>query len=167
MQRCIEKYGFQHVAVAKKYIGQLDRQWEVIAQKSTGDDVIVLTLAVVKELIAFILVTGFSDWKGSNFLWDEKQQKLTIIDTEDRSFNSWVGLHQLLNYQGVNMELDALEHLRKVIEDLKYDSSAIVDVDLWGNASYYPVCSNLTKVTVYDDVDINFESVKKFFTPPI
>jgi hypothetical protein len=176
MRNCIESNNFTTLAVPKKWIYKVNGQWRVYAEYIPSKKV-KFTLEEIKELVEFAEQTGYSDWSrvmklsdevfvsvSPNVIADERNGKITIIDTEDRSFKApgvmypdesfpkkckLQSAYSLYKYFDDDMEDDARKWLDDYIIYLKDNSEGrtIIDSLPWSGQ--------------FDDPNFDFEKIKK------
>lgn len=151
--------------IAQKYLGFFDGCFKVIAENIKSHDKSHFTLEEVKQLTQFVEETGYRDWTGYNWTFDE-QGKFVCFDTDDGGFAvgrvhggqdgiPWnckliyvVNLRYML---GAQMNEDALAWITARANELM-DSPE-------GLAEHTPIFRN----SKYDTPGMDFERVKKDF----
>ncbi len=135
-----------------------------------------ISLHETKQLAQLAEETGFTDWGGALVVPDGRrrwptnvlrntQGKFVLIDTEDKSFQSYfhdhpiqlikIRLEQLINFCDQKSDPTAQQWLEKRAATLqKTPYGATTPIELWNNPQY-------------NDTEIDFEQVKKEFKQKI
>ncbi len=91
MKECINCNNLTLIDVANKYIGKVEGKNYVFAKKvndslaDSWDKTNTISFPLILQLITLARETGYSDWQGANWIFNE-EGKFVCIDTEDRSF---------------------------------------------------------------------------------
>ncbi len=167
-KRIIEHNHLDHIAVADKCLCQNGYgDFLVAARKIRSVQGRRLSLKDTQDLITFVEETGFRDWLALDLINDQKNDKLTFVDTENGSFlvgivhgNKEENIPQhcklvylacLAKSLGKFMEKDAVDFCNQRFNQL-FNSPE-------GTQPHTPIFGN----TKYDDSDIDFEKVKEEF----
>jgi hypothetical protein len=162
----IEQENLDTLDIAKKYLGYFEGKFKVVAEtiESHGKDR--FTLKEVQQLTKFVEETGYRDWYGYNWTFDE-QGKFVCFDTDNGGFAvgrvhgggesglplncKTIFAYNLYYKYANNMDEDAREWLEKRVNELLNSPE--------GKAEHKPIYGN----SKYDTPGMNFEQVKKEF----
>jgi hypothetical protein len=162
----IEQENLDTLDMAQKYLGYFDGNFKVIAETIEAHGKDRFTLKEVQQLTKFVEETGYRDWTGYNWTFDE-QGKFVCFDTDDGGFAVGIvkgddenGLpwnckaiyaYNLYYTYANNMDEDAREWLKTRVEELLNSPE--------GKAKHTPISHN----SRYDTPGMKFEQVKKEF----
>lgn len=171
LERFIKDNNLTNIAVAKKFIDCTDENkgCRIIVEKITSADKgRVLTLEDTRQLAMLAEKTGFSDWgmDFDNVIINKKDNKLTLIDTENMSFAMWESfedvpsrhpLHTLASlYQNKRfMNAEARKWLTERINTLL--TECMKNEEECKKQIVMPLCFNST----LDPEDFNLEEIKE------
>lgn len=177
----IRKNKLTHIDVAKKYIYYKNNSYLIVAKYIEEEDNIdkkYITPTMMQELILLTENTRFADWKCFSNLIFAKNGKLTIVDTEDRSFinNYKHAVHftkkHLINIIHLLNEFEGFIHMLENKQNSRYNKSIrfnkatyawlkkyVEDASLQSRTTYMTKF-NLTKNSL-DPLDITLNRIKK------
>lgn len=178
----ITKNGLTSIDVAKKYIYPKNNTYLIVAQYIEEEDNIdkkYITPTMMKELILLTENTRFADWKCFSNLIFAKNGKLTIVDTEDRSFinNYRHAIHftkkHLISIIHLLNEFEGFIHMLENKQNSRYNKSIRLNKSTYAwlkkyvEDSYlqskitYGTHVNLKKNSTLDSLDITLNRIKK------
>ena len=185
LQRFIEEKKLDHLEVVKKAVGFLPDNTiaVVLAQAIDNEPVGTISLQEAQQLAILVKETGYTDIAARNLLRSKKSKKLVIIDTDGFAFG----------YFSPIMSPDAFLKLSELCpkfkDDLAYSSPLLNLINMYKHLNLEEHCLTpeaqtwledeikrmnqsaegikpiqpFANQTQYDDADINFAEVQRYF----
>ena len=157
MRKCIKQNNLHALAVPKKYIYKLDDQWIVVAKYVKGNhEQRKFTLEEVQQLAILAAETVYSDWHANNIIIDKNTGKITLIDTEDRSFGGYLSR---INPDKAILSLKLFAKSKKLMD--KPTETWLENHSTEIDNRIYNDYQSIQHSRRFDSIDLDFEKVKE------